>query len=112
MTINITTLCIKLHYIVWHNAECRDLYIVMLNPIMLNVIMLNVIMLRVIMASVIMLNVVMLNVVMLNVLMLNIIMLNVVMLIVVVLNVQAPKRLIYELIKKIFLVENIVLRKK
>ncbi len=40
-----------------YSAECRDLYIVMLNVIMLNVIMLNVIMLNVIMLNVIMLSV-------------------------------------------------------
>ncbi len=39
------TLC---HYAEWRCAECRDLFIVMLNVIMLSVDMLNVIMLSVV----------------------------------------------------------------
>jgi hypothetical protein len=50
MTLSITTLC---HYAEYHCAECRDLFIVMLNVIMLSVVMLRVIMLNVIMLSVV-----------------------------------------------------------
>jgi hypothetical protein len=45
MTVSITTFCIKCHY-----AECRDLFIVLLNVI-LSVIMLNVVMLSVVAPS-------------------------------------------------------------
>jgi hypothetical protein len=85
MTLSITTLSImKLcHYAEWHCAECRDLYIAMLNVVMLSVIRLNVVML-----SVIRLNVVMLSVLRLNVFMLSVIRLNVVML-----SVAAPLKL-------------------
>jgi len=46
-----------------HYAECRVLFIVMLNVIMLTVVILIVIMLNVIMLSVVMLNVILLSVV-------------------------------------------------
>jgi hypothetical protein len=72
-------------------AECRNLFIVMLNVVMLNVIMLNVIMLNVIMLKVIMLNVIVLNVIMLKVIMLNVIVLNVVRL-----SVVAPTEMVYK----------------
>ncbi len=45
MTLNITMLC--------HYAECRILFIVMLNVFMLSVIMLSIVMLRIIMVSVV-----------------------------------------------------------
>ena len=53
MTFSITTLYLEYHY-----AECRDLFIVMLNAIMLSVVMLSVVMLSVVMLSVVMLSVV------------------------------------------------------
>ncbi len=46
------------HYAELHNAECRVLFIVMLNVIMLSVIMLNVVMLSVVMLNVVILSVV------------------------------------------------------
>jgi hypothetical protein len=55
MTISILTLC--------HYAECRVLFIIMLNASMLKVVMLNVFMLSVAMLSVVMLSIVMLSVV-------------------------------------------------
>jgi hypothetical protein len=48
MRVSLTTFCIKCHY-----AECRDLFIVMMNVIMLSVIMLSVIMLNVVMLDVV-----------------------------------------------------------
>jgi hypothetical protein len=57
MTLRIT-FCIQGHF-----AECRDLFIVMLNAIMLSVVMLNVAILSVIMLNAAMLSVVMPNVV-------------------------------------------------
>ncbi len=53
MTLSITTIC--------HYAECRDLFIVMLNVILLSVIMVNVVILSV-MLSVIMLSAIILSV--------------------------------------------------
>ena len=53
MTVSITTFCIKSHY-----AECRNLFIVMLNVTILSVVMLSDVMLNVIMQSVVMLCVV------------------------------------------------------
>jgi hypothetical protein len=50
------------HCIEYHYAECRVLFIVLLNVVMLSVIMLNVILLSFIALSVIMLNAVMLRV--------------------------------------------------
>ncbi len=55
MTRSITKLC---HYSEYHCAECRNLFIDILNVIMLNVIMLSDIMLSVVRANVIMLSVV------------------------------------------------------
>jgi hypothetical protein len=51
------------HFTEYCHAECRDLFIVMLNVIMLSVLMLSVVMLNVVMLSVVMLSVIMLNVV-------------------------------------------------
>ncbi len=51
------------HFTECCHAECRDLFIVMLNVIMLSFVMLTVIMLTVITLSIAMLSVVMLNVV-------------------------------------------------
>ncbi len=48
MTISITTFCIKCDF-----AECRNLFIVMLNVFMLSVAILNVIMLSVVILSVV-----------------------------------------------------------
>jgi hypothetical protein len=48
MTVTITTPC---HYDVWHNAECHNLFIVMLNVVMLSV----TIMLKVVIRNVVML---------------------------------------------------------
>jgi hypothetical protein len=45
MTLSITTLC---HYIECLCAECRNLFMAMLNAIMLSVFMLNVVMLSVV----------------------------------------------------------------
>jgi hypothetical protein len=56
-----------------HYAECRVLFIVMLNVIMLTVVILIVIMLNVIMLSVIILIVILLSVVMLNVILLSVV---------------------------------------
>ncbi len=55
MTLGITTLC---HYGEWLCAECRILFIVMLNVVLLIVAMQSVIMLSVIMLSVVMQSVV------------------------------------------------------
>jgi hypothetical protein len=55
MTLSITTLN---RYGECHSAECRVLFIVMLNVIILNVFMLNVIILNVFMLNFIMLNIV------------------------------------------------------
>ncbi len=46
MKLSITTLCIECYY-----AECRDLFVVMLNDIMLNNVMLNAVMLNVVVLS-------------------------------------------------------------
>ncbi len=59
MTLSITALCIWCNnYAEWHFAQCRDLFIVMLNVEMLSAVKLNVILLSVVMPSVIMLSVV------------------------------------------------------
>jgi len=63
MTLTITTLCIKCHY-----AQCRILFIVLLNAVMLSVVMLNVNMMSALALNVIMLSVIMLHVVMMSVL--------------------------------------------
>ncbi len=52
------TLRIECFYAERHYAECRDLFIAMLNVVMLSVVMLNVVMLNVVMLNVVMLNVV------------------------------------------------------
>ncbi len=50
MTLSITKLC---HYAEYHCAECRGLFIGMLNVIMLSVVMLSVVMLSVVMLGVV-----------------------------------------------------------
>jgi hypothetical protein len=77
-TLNVNALCINRQC-----AECRHLFIVMLNVIMpcvstLDVIMLSVSILVVITLNIYIMNVIMLNAIMLNVIMQNIIMLNVI----------------------------------
>jgi hypothetical protein len=67
LIINDTQFNNALHYSERCNAECRILFVVLLNDVMLNVIMLNVIMLNVIILSVVLLSVVMINVSMLSV---------------------------------------------
>jgi hypothetical protein len=59
MTLSVMRLC---HYAERHCAECRDLFIGMLNVILLNVVLLSVIMLCVILLSVVKLNVIILSV--------------------------------------------------
>jgi hypothetical protein len=48
MTVSTTTFCIKCYY-----AECRDVFIVMLDVMMLSVVMLNVVMLGIVLLSVV-----------------------------------------------------------
>ncbi len=78
------------HYAECHCAECRDLFIIVLNVVMLRVVQLNVVMLRVDQLNVVKLRVVQLNVVMLRVNQLNVIMLRVVQLNVVTQSVVVP----------------------
>ena len=61
-------ICDTQHKTPYHCAECRILFIVMVNVVMVNVVMVNVIMVNVIMVNVIMVNVIMMNVVMVTVL--------------------------------------------
>ncbi len=84
LTLSISDISITMIY---NCAECRVLFIIILNVIMLSVIMLSVIMLSVIMPSIIMLSAIMLSAVMLSIVMLYVVMLSAVMLCVVMLSV-------------------------